>query len=241
MLPAGSAAFNVLCVLGACVVAVPEGSHKRVTDFGVYMYCNVIAVGAFVWVLIVYEPWSRDVRFQHPSMHIVPPMQSCRCATRQAALAVYAVHATSAQQVPSSCWKRPWLPSYLAAPTCICAHLNSPPSSNGQVPIPLKIPHTCNLCRLSSLLKHGSRSHSLCPILASRTSLTSSLGTASARCSTTRCPGMRTTQLSCRKSGGRRSGRRIKRWWARLHRMKRAVGAPLQWCCVLVGGGHVLC
>jgi hypothetical protein len=66
---AGAAAFNLLAVLGTCIVSVPEGDVRRVTEFWIYMYLNAVSVVVFIWVLVIYEFWTPNVRKLRAFLH----------------------------------------------------------------------------------------------------------------------------------------------------------------------------
>jgi hypothetical protein len=66
---AGSGAFNLLAVVALCIVAVPEGQVKRVRGFAVFVWTAVVSLLSFLWLLVVYEWWTPNVR--------VPALASC--------------------------------------------------------------------------------------------------------------------------------------------------------------------
>lgn len=51
----GSAAFNLLAISAICVVAIPNGEVRRITDIGVFTVTAFFSVFAYVWLVIVLQ------------------------------------------------------------------------------------------------------------------------------------------------------------------------------------------
>jgi hypothetical protein len=56
---AGSAAYNLLIITAVCIVAVPEGEVKRITEYGVFLWTAAASIFAYFWLLVVYKFWMR--------------------------------------------------------------------------------------------------------------------------------------------------------------------------------------
>lgn len=41
-------------------MAVPEGQHKTITQFGVFAWTALVSLWAYLWMLIVYKFWTPD-------------------------------------------------------------------------------------------------------------------------------------------------------------------------------------
>ena len=57
---AGSAAFNLLLISAVCIVAVPEGQSKSISEFSVFLWTAFMSVFAYFWMLVVYKFWTPD-------------------------------------------------------------------------------------------------------------------------------------------------------------------------------------
>ena len=57
---AGSAAFNLLLISAVCIVAVPEGQTKSISEFSVFLWTAFMSVFAYFWMLVVYKFWTPD-------------------------------------------------------------------------------------------------------------------------------------------------------------------------------------
>ena len=55
----GSAAFNLMVISAVCVVSVPEGETKKITDIFVFGVTAVTSILAYIWLYIVLEVWSK--------------------------------------------------------------------------------------------------------------------------------------------------------------------------------------
>lgn len=53
----GSASFNLLLITAICVVSVPNGTVKRVREFGVFIVTSAWSLFAYLWLLVVLK-WS---------------------------------------------------------------------------------------------------------------------------------------------------------------------------------------
>ena len=55
---AGSAAFNLLVITSVCIMSVPEGEIRKISDFPVFMSTAFFSLWAYFWMLIVYKFWT---------------------------------------------------------------------------------------------------------------------------------------------------------------------------------------
>ncbi|KAL9986334.1 hypothetical protein ACROYT_G000471 [Oculina patagonica] len=53
----GSASFNLLLITAICVVSVPNGTVKKIREFGVFIVTSIWSLFAYVWLLVVLK-WS---------------------------------------------------------------------------------------------------------------------------------------------------------------------------------------
>jgi len=51
----GSAAFNLLMIIAVCVVAIEDGSSRRIEEFGVYVLTAIWSLFAYFWILFAIE------------------------------------------------------------------------------------------------------------------------------------------------------------------------------------------
>jgi Sodium/calcium exchanger protein len=56
----GSAAYNLLVISAVCIMAVPDGETKIITDFAVFAFTAVVSIWAYLWMLVVYTMWTPD-------------------------------------------------------------------------------------------------------------------------------------------------------------------------------------
>eukprot|EP00892_Ulva_mutabilis_P009646 jgi/Ulvmu1/7053/UM033_0113.1 len=56
----GSAAFNLLIISAVCIMAVPEGEVKSISEFSVFIWTAIVSLWAYMWMLIVYQFWTPD-------------------------------------------------------------------------------------------------------------------------------------------------------------------------------------
>jgi solute carrier family 8 (sodium/calcium exchanger) len=47
-------------ITAVCVVAVPDGEHKKIAEFGHFMTAAAWALWSQAWLLIVYKYWTPD-------------------------------------------------------------------------------------------------------------------------------------------------------------------------------------
>lgn len=67
----GSAAFNLLVIIGVCTFGIPDGESRRIDRFYVYTITATFSLGAYLWLLVilkvttpgVIEPWEAIVTF----------------------------------------------------------------------------------------------------------------------------------------------------------------------------------
>merc|ERR1712224_859176 len=57
----GSAAFNLLVIIGVSIMAIPDGENRRVKAFPVFLITSFFAVFAYIWVWIVMVGVSPNV------------------------------------------------------------------------------------------------------------------------------------------------------------------------------------
>jgi len=57
----GSAAFNLLCIIAVCVIAIPNGELRYIQDRGVFAVTASWSVFAYIWLLIILMGISPDV------------------------------------------------------------------------------------------------------------------------------------------------------------------------------------
>jgi len=57
----GSAAFNLLVIIAACVVAVPKGEKRTIRVLSVFTTTAVYSTFAYIWLLICLSVWTPDV------------------------------------------------------------------------------------------------------------------------------------------------------------------------------------
>jgi len=57
----GSAAFNLLCITAVCIVAIPDGEHRRVKDVTVYVVTAAFSIFAYLWLIFILMWSSKDV------------------------------------------------------------------------------------------------------------------------------------------------------------------------------------
>jgi len=56
----GSAAFNLLVISAVCIISVPAGEVRTVTQIKVFMCTSVWSLFAYIWLLIVLDMWTPD-------------------------------------------------------------------------------------------------------------------------------------------------------------------------------------
>ena len=49
----GSAAFNLLMIIGVCVIALPDGETRKIDDLNVYYVTAFFSIFAYLWLIIV--------------------------------------------------------------------------------------------------------------------------------------------------------------------------------------------
>ena len=49
----GSAAFNMLIIIGFCIFAIPDGETRRVDRFPVFGITAIASVFAYIWLLFI--------------------------------------------------------------------------------------------------------------------------------------------------------------------------------------------
>jgi len=56
----GSAAFNLLAITAVCMLSVPEGQVRRITELPVFICTALFSILAYVWMYVVYTVWTPD-------------------------------------------------------------------------------------------------------------------------------------------------------------------------------------
>lgn len=56
----GSAAFNLLIIPAVCIVALPPGETRRISQLGVFAWTAAVSLWAYIWLIIVYQLWTPD-------------------------------------------------------------------------------------------------------------------------------------------------------------------------------------
>lgn len=67
----GSAAFNLLIIVGICIISVPSPEPKRIEQYGVFVFTCITSLWAYIWLMLcavyisphVIEPWEAWVTF----------------------------------------------------------------------------------------------------------------------------------------------------------------------------------
>lgn len=49
----GSAAFNLMCITGICIMIIPEGEARRIRSIKVFALTAIFCVFAYVWLIII--------------------------------------------------------------------------------------------------------------------------------------------------------------------------------------------
>mmetsp|Transcript_17148 Transcript_17148/g.30070 ORF Transcript_17148/g.30070 Transcript_17148/m.30070 type:complete len:852 (-) Transcript_17148:115-2670(-) len=57
----GSAAFNLLCIIAVCIVAIPNGEVRKIKEVPVYCVTATFSILAYLWLLIILLASSPDV------------------------------------------------------------------------------------------------------------------------------------------------------------------------------------
>lgn len=57
----GSASFNLLAITAVCMVSVPDGEVRRISELPVFLVTAFFSLWAYIWLLIVYEYWTPGV------------------------------------------------------------------------------------------------------------------------------------------------------------------------------------
>ncbi|CAE7501661.1 Slc8a3 [Symbiodinium sp. CCMP2592] len=57
----GSAAFNLFCISGVCVMAIPDNEVRYIKDTNVYLVTAVISLLAYLWLYLVVSVISQDM------------------------------------------------------------------------------------------------------------------------------------------------------------------------------------
>lgn len=73
----GSAAFNLMCITGVCIMAIPAGESRRIKHIKVFAVTSVFSVVAYIWliiILIIVSPDYVDVWEAIVTMLMLPAM-----------------------------------------------------------------------------------------------------------------------------------------------------------------------
>mmetsp|Transcript_30879 Transcript_30879/g.39772 ORF Transcript_30879/g.39772 Transcript_30879/m.39772 type:complete len:589 (+) Transcript_30879:107-1873(+) len=57
----GSAAFNLLCIIAVCIIALPDGEGRRISEPGVFVVTAVSSLFAYLWILVILQLSSPDI------------------------------------------------------------------------------------------------------------------------------------------------------------------------------------
>ena len=57
----GSAAFNLLIIIGYCIFAIPDGETRRIDRFSVYAITASASVFAYLWLLFILKINSEGI------------------------------------------------------------------------------------------------------------------------------------------------------------------------------------
>ncbi|OWF55905.1 Sodium/calcium exchanger 3 [Mizuhopecten yessoensis] len=49
----GSAAFNLMCITGICIISIPDGIAKRIRNIKVFAVTSIFSVFAYIWLAII--------------------------------------------------------------------------------------------------------------------------------------------------------------------------------------------
>lgn len=58
---AGSAAYNLLIISAVCIISVPSGETRRISDFPVFAFTALFSLWSYAWLVIVYRIWTPNV------------------------------------------------------------------------------------------------------------------------------------------------------------------------------------
>lgn len=58
LLLAGSAAYNLFMISAVCIVSIPNGEVRKISDFPVFVCTALFSLWAYLWMLIVYVVWT---------------------------------------------------------------------------------------------------------------------------------------------------------------------------------------
>mmetsp|Transcript_62540 Transcript_62540/g.177601 ORF Transcript_62540/g.177601 Transcript_62540/m.177601 type:complete len:428 (+) Transcript_62540:11-1294(+) len=57
----GSAAFNLLVIIAACIVAIPSGETRRIKEMNVFIVTAIFSMLAYVWLLVIVQVHTPEV------------------------------------------------------------------------------------------------------------------------------------------------------------------------------------
>jgi solute carrier family 8 (sodium/calcium exchanger) len=57
----GSAAFNLLAILGVCIIAIPEGEVRRIRDTSVFAVTATFSIFAYLWMIVILTLNTPDI------------------------------------------------------------------------------------------------------------------------------------------------------------------------------------
>jgi solute carrier family 8 (sodium/calcium exchanger) len=57
----GSAAFNLLCIIAVCIIALPDGDGRRIAEPGVFVVTAVSSLFAYLWILVILQLSSPNI------------------------------------------------------------------------------------------------------------------------------------------------------------------------------------
>ena len=56
----GSAAFNLMCITGICIMAIPDGETRKLKHIKVFAVTSVFSVLAYIWLILILTVVSPD-------------------------------------------------------------------------------------------------------------------------------------------------------------------------------------
>lgn len=58
---AGSAAFNLLVIIGVCIMCIPDGEMRVIEQYAVFVVTAIVSLLAYLWVAFILVVWTPDV------------------------------------------------------------------------------------------------------------------------------------------------------------------------------------
>jgi len=57
----GSAAYNLLIIIAVCMISVPDGEVRAISELPVFLTTAVFSLLAYMWMYVVYVEWTPDI------------------------------------------------------------------------------------------------------------------------------------------------------------------------------------